>query len=106
MDLLIATWTLRIAIIAGLAIGGASYSAGTPVIECVDRAMAAAVGFTLLGRWLVGWIEPPELRMLRKRRRRELARAKKSRSKAGANANARAGARGSGTRSSTVSRTA
>jgi len=40
MELFVATWTLRVAIVAALAVGGASYSAGTSVVESVDRAMA------------------------------------------------------------------
>ena len=76
MELLIATWTLRIAIVAALAVGGVSYQAGAPAVDCVDRALAAAVGFTLFGRLLVGWLEPPEVKMMRLRKRREAGRAK------------------------------
>jgi hypothetical protein len=76
MQVLVATWTLRIAIVAAFAVGGVSYQAGASAIDCVDRALAAAVGFTLAGRWLLGWLEPPEIRMLKLRRRREAQRAK------------------------------
>ena len=76
MELFVATWTLRVAIVAALAVGGASYSAGTSVVESVDRAMAAAVLFTFAGRWLTGWLEPPERRLLRMRKKREARRAK------------------------------
>lgn len=76
MDLLIATWALRVAVVAALAVGGASYQAGTPVVECVDRALLAAVGFTFFGRWLMGWLEPPERRLMRMRKRREARRTK------------------------------
>jgi hypothetical protein len=76
MQLLVATWTLRIAILAALAVGGVSYQAGASAIDCVDRALAAAVGFTLAGRFLLNWLEPPELRMLKMRKRREAKRAK------------------------------
>ena len=79
MELFVATWTLRIAIVAAMAVGGASYSAGTPAVDCVDRALAVAVGFTIAGRLLVGWLEPPELKMLRMRKRRDAKRAKKMR---------------------------
>ena len=65
MQLLVATWTLRIAIVAAFAVGGVSYQAGASTIDCVDRALAAAVGFTLAGRLLLGWLEPPELKMLK-----------------------------------------
>lgn len=76
MELLVATWTLRIAIVAALAVGGVSFQAGMPAIDCVDRALAVAVGFTLAGRLLVGWLEPPERKMMRMRKRRDAQRAK------------------------------
>jgi hypothetical protein len=76
MELFIATWTLRISIVAALAVGGVSYQSGVPAVDCVDRALAVAVGFTLAGRLLVGWLEPSEVKMLRLRRRREARRAK------------------------------
>ena len=102
MELLVATWTLRVAVVAALAVGGASYSAGTPAIESVDRAMAAAVLFTFAGRWLTGWLEPPERRLLRMRKKREARRAKAARA-AKPDVAARAAAR---SKSSTVSRSA
>jgi hypothetical protein len=80
MELFIATWTLRIAVIAALAVGGVSYQAGGSAIDCVDRALATAVGFTLAGRLLVGWLEPPEQKMMRLRKRREARRAKSMKS--------------------------
>ena len=80
MELLVATWTLRIAIVAALAVGGASYSAGAPAVDSVDRGMAAAVLFTFAGRWLMGWLEPPERRLARMRKKREARRAKATRS--------------------------
>jgi hypothetical protein len=76
MELLVATWTLRIAIVAALAVGGASYQAGSAAIDCVDRALAVAVVFTFAGRMLVSWLEPPEVKMLRMRQRRDAKRAK------------------------------
>jgi hypothetical protein len=101
MELLVATWTLRLAVVAALAVGGASYQANAPVIDCVDRALAAAVIFTLGGRWLMGWLEPPELKMLRLRKRREAKRAKVKKS---ATADSVAAARAR--RASTISKTA
>jgi flagellar motor component MotA len=76
MELLVATWTLRIAIIAALAVGGVSYQAGASAVDCVDRALAVAVVFTLAGRFLMNWLEPPERKMLRMRKRREAKRSK------------------------------
>jgi hypothetical protein len=80
MELLIATWTLRIAVIAALAVGGASLQSGAPAVDCVDRALAVAVGFTLAGRLLVGWLEPPEKKMMRMRKRRDARRSKATKS--------------------------
>ncbi len=97
MDLLIATWTLRLAIVAAAAVGAMSIYVGTPVLDSVDRALAVAVGFTLAGRWFVSYLEPPERRLLRMRVRREARRRKQVKSKSGA-AGAPAG--------STISRTA
>ena len=76
MELFIATWTLRIAIVAALAVGGVSFQSGASAIDCVDRALATAVGFTLAGRLLVGWLEPPERKMMRMRKRRDAKRSK------------------------------
>jgi len=76
MELLVATWTLRIAVVAALAVGGASLQSGAPAVDCVDRALATAVGFTLAGRWLVGWLEPPERKLMRMRKKREARRSK------------------------------
>ena len=76
MELFVATWALRVSVIAALAVGGVSYYSGTPAMESVDRALVVAVGFTFAARFLMGWLEPPERKMLRLRRRREQARAK------------------------------
>src|ERR1035437_86148 len=102
MELLIATWTLRIAVIAALAVGGASLQSGAPAVDCVDRALAVAVGFTLAGRLLVGWLEPPEKKMMRMRKRRDARRSKATKS-ATADSVTAAGARRS---ASTISRRA
>jgi hypothetical protein len=80
MELLVATWTLRVAIVAALAVAGASISAGTPVVTAVDRGILAAVVFTFAGRKLMGWLEPPERRLLRMRQKRQARRAKATRS--------------------------
>jgi hypothetical protein len=102
MQLLVATWTLRIAIVAAFAVGGVSYQAGASAIDCVDRALAAAVGFTLAGRYLLGWLEPPEVKMLKMRRRREAKRTKNRKAATGDAVNAARARRSE----STISRTA
>lgn len=78
MELLVATWTLRIAIVAALAVGGVSYQAGGTPIDCVDRALAVAVGFTIFGRLLINWLEPPERKMLKMRQKRQAKRSKQT----------------------------
>lgn len=78
MELLVATWTLRLALVGALAVGGLSFSAGTPLVESIDRAAIAAFAFTFLGRQIVGWLETPEQRVLRMRARREKSRGKGS----------------------------
>ena len=47
---------------------GSRTTAGTPVVDSVDRALAAAVLFTFAGRFLMGCLEPPERKMLRMRK--------------------------------------
>lgn len=74
MELLVATWTLRLALVASLAVAGISLSAGSTVVEAVDRSVIAAFAFTFLGRLFIGWLETPEQRMLRLRARRDAAR--------------------------------
>jgi hypothetical protein len=101
MELLVATWTLRAAIVAALAVGLVSYQAGASVIDCVDRALGSAVVFTLGGRWLIGALEPREKKLLRMRLKREKKRAK-ARKKPSEERHAAARAR----QASTVSRTA
>ncbi len=91
MEIIFATWTLRFAILAAVAVAGVSVSVGTPILDAVDRGLAAAAGFTLAGRWLVGYFEPPERRMLKARRRREELRAKRLKQTAGGRSASAAG---------------
>ena len=73
MELLVATWTLRLALVGALAVAAVSLSAGAALIDAVDRAVLAAFALTFLGRQLIGWLETPQQRMLRLRARREAA---------------------------------
>jgi len=79
MELFVATWTMRVSILAALAVGYVSYQAGATTLDCVDRALAAAVAFLIAGRMLIGWLEPPEKKMLRMRAKRARQRGKKRR---------------------------
>jgi hypothetical protein len=74
MELLVATWTLRLALVGSLAVAAISVSAGASIIEAVERSVVVAFALTLLGRLLIGWLQTPEQRMLKLRRRREAAR--------------------------------
>ena len=76
MELLVATWTMRVAIVAALAVGLVSYQAGAATVDCVDRSLAAALAFLIAGRRLISWLEPPEKKMLRLRIKRAKKRAK------------------------------
>lgn len=73
MELLVATWTLRLALVGSVAVAGVSLSSGASLIDAVDRAVLAAFALTFLGRQLIGWLETPEQRMLRLRARRSAA---------------------------------
>ena len=74
MELLVATWTLRIALIGALLVAGISVSAGATMLDAVERAVIASFALTLLGRKLIGWLQTPEQRMLKLRAKREAAR--------------------------------
>jgi len=76
MELLVATWSVRLALLAALAVGGISISAGSPVLDAVERSIGVAFVFTLVGRQLIGLLETPQQRMLRLRARRNAKRAK------------------------------
>jgi hypothetical protein len=102
MELLIATWTLRIAIVAAVAVGGASFQSGASGVDSVDRALGVAVAFTFAGRFLMGWLEPPAVKMLRLRKRREAKRNKSMKNATAESVAAAAKAR----RASTISKTA
>ncbi len=84
MDLLFATWTLRFAVLAAVAVAAVSLQAGCTLLDAVDRGLAAAAGFTVAGRLLVGYFESPDRRMIRMRRKREELRARRARAAAGA----------------------
>lgn len=65
MELLVATWSVRLASLAAVAVGVVSVSAGTPALDTAVRAIAAAFAFTVGGRILLGRLEPPERRIQR-----------------------------------------
>ena len=70
MELLVATWTVRLAFIGALAVLGISIAAGSLVPEAMIRAAFVAFVFTLGGRMLIGFLETPQQRLARIRRKR------------------------------------
>lgn len=70
MELLVATWTLRLAFIGALGVAAISLAAGSMVPDAVLRAAFAAFVFTLGGRLLIGFLETPDQRLARLRRQR------------------------------------
>jgi hypothetical protein len=70
MELLVATWTIRLALLGALLVGWISVASGLSLLDVVVRAALAAFALTFAGRQLIGWLETPEQRMLRLRARR------------------------------------
>lgn len=76
MELVVATWTLRLAVVGLFAVESVSLLAGASLIDATLRAAVVALILTLGGRLVVDWLEPPERRMQRLRARRERRRKK------------------------------
>ena len=70
MELLVATWTVRLAFVSAIAVLWISLSAGSVLVDAVLRAAVAAFVFTLAGRLLIGFLERPDQRMHRLRAER------------------------------------
>lgn len=70
MELLVATWSVRLAMVGALTVGGLSVSVGASPLDAVARAAAAAFAFTLGGRVLIARLETPDQRVRRLRVRR------------------------------------
>ena len=70
MELLVATWTVRLAFVSAVAVLWISLSAGSVPVDAVLRAAVAAFVFTLAGRLLIGFLERPDQRMHRLRAER------------------------------------
>ena len=70
MELLVATWTVRFAFVAAVAVLAISLSAGSVLVDAVLRAAVAAFVFTFAGRLLIGFLETPDQRMHRLRNER------------------------------------
>jgi hypothetical protein len=78
VELLVATWTVRLAFVAAIAVMWISLSAGSVLVDAVLRAAVAAFVFTLAGRLLIGFLERPDQRMHRLRAERAKRQGKSS----------------------------
>jgi hypothetical protein len=70
VELLVATWTVRLAFVSAIAVLWISLSAGSVLVDAVLRAAVAAFVFTFAGRLLIGFLERPDQRMHRLRAER------------------------------------
>jgi hypothetical protein len=70
MELLVATWTVRLTLVAILVVGWITVSSGLGLLDAVIR--TALVAFVLLfaGRQALNWLETPEQKLARLRDRR------------------------------------
>jgi hypothetical protein len=77
MELLIATWTVRLALVGALLVGWISLASGATMIDVAVRVAMAAFVLTYAGRLMMGWLETPEQKLLRLRAGRSRKRSKK-----------------------------
>lgn len=77
MELLVATWTARLALVGALLVGWISIASGATMLDVAIRIAIAAFVLTYAGRLLMGWLETPEQKMLRMRASRAKKRSKK-----------------------------
>jgi len=77
MELLVATWTARLALVGGLLVGWTSLTGGATMLDAAVRIALAAFVLTFAGRLIMGWLETPEQKVLRMRASRARKRAKK-----------------------------
>lgn len=70
MELLVATWTTRLALVGALLVGWISLAAGATMLDVAIRVALSTFVLTYAGRLVMGWLETPEQKMLRLRSRR------------------------------------
>jgi hypothetical protein len=78
MELLVATWTTRLALVGALLVGWISLAAGATMLDVAIRLALAAFVLTYAGRLIMGWLETPEQKMLRLRSSRSTRKRAKS----------------------------
>ncbi len=69
MEMLVATWSVRLTLIGTLLVAGISIAAGVPLLDVALRVGVTAFVLTFAARQLMGFLETPE-----QKRRRLLAR--------------------------------
>jgi hypothetical protein len=67
MELLVATWSVRLALVGALLVGGVTLASGMGMIDVAIRVGLTAFLLTFAGRQAIGWLETPEQRVLRMR---------------------------------------
>jgi hypothetical protein len=70
MELVVVTWTVRLALVASLGVGAVSYLAGNDAIDIAIRSLLAALAFFVAARFLLDRLEAPEQRLARLQARR------------------------------------
>ena len=70
MELLVATWTVRLTLVGMLATGWITYSAGMGLLDVAIRVAVVAVALLFAGRLALGWLETPDQKLARMHARR------------------------------------
>jgi hypothetical protein len=70
MELLVATWTVRLSLVGGLIVGWVSMAMGLGMVDVAVRVGLTAFILTFAGRQLMSLLETPEQRMMRLRLKR------------------------------------
>ncbi|MEI7744594.1 MAG: hypothetical protein WCK58_12705 [Chloroflexota bacterium] len=70
MEMLVATWTIRLTLLGMLIVGWLSWSTNPNMIDVVIRVGLTAFILTFAGRQLMGWLETPEQKVYRMRAKR------------------------------------
>jgi hypothetical protein len=70
MELLVATWTVRLTLVAMLVVGWISLASGLGMLDVVIRVGVTALVLTFAGKWLMGYLETPEQKLARLRAQR------------------------------------
>jgi hypothetical protein len=70
MELLVATWTIRLTLVAMLVVGWVSLNSGLGMLDVVLRVGVTALVLSFAGKWLMGYLETPEQKLARLRAQR------------------------------------